>query len=59
MVARGRPKKEDARNGQYLLKMNKEEEAVLDYVCAELHKSKAEALRFCTKFVHDALKDFH
>ena len=59
MTARGRPKKEDAKRGQYRLRMSEEEEAVLDYVSRELHKSKAETVRFCVKIVHDSLKGQH
>ena len=45
MAKRGRPVKEDTRRGQYLLKMNEEEKAMLDYIQEQTGKSKAEIFR--------------
>ena len=45
MAKRGRPVKEDARRGQYRLRMSEEEEAMLDYIQEQTGKSKAEIFR--------------
>lgn len=56
MGTRGRPKKEDAKRKQFLFLMNDEDEDILNEVSKELHKSKAETIRFCVNFVHNALR---
>lgn len=56
MAKRGRPVKEDAKRGQYRLRMCEEDEAMLDFVCANTGESKAEVIRRGIKYAYNLEK---
>lgn len=56
MKNRGRPKKENARKIGYLLRINDEEKAMLDYLSGKLRQSKADVIRKGLKILYNLEK---
>ena len=59
ITKRGRPRKEEARRGQYRLRTNEEEEKMLDYIHENTGETKADILRRGLKTLYNLEKTRH